>query len=149
MKITKKPVIKRYPLESDEEGEAWVEFRQARRGEDERRQGLLDDMSYLYDENGNFSGFRPNNSRGEIEAFDIYQTLTGCNIVYDEDDEPVFPFKESNGFPRLDLTETEFKRRWDSLPSELAAEIVKLCHQHNPNWAWFNEGTNEDDEEKA
>ena len=138
MRIPKIPLIKRYELVADPDGEAYVEFRQARRGEEDKRQEMIDDMTWMFDEAGGFGGLKQNQNKTSITRLEVFMTLCGCNLVFEEDGgkdpEPVFKFKDDRGVPRLAMSQVEFERVWAMLPPELADEIVDHCHKHNPQW---------------
>ena len=140
VKISKLPLVKRfYLLEPDPDGESYVEFRQARKGEQDKRDTLVNDMTWMFDETGGFGGLKQNKSRQEIHRLEVYTTLCGSNLEFDngeeKDTEPVFKFKEDRGIPRLAMSEIEFTKAWDVLPPDLAEEILKYCHEHNPQWS--------------
>jgi hypothetical protein len=137
MRIPKIPLIERYILKSDPDGETYVEFRQARRGEEEKRRQMLDDMTWMFDDTGGFGGLRQNNTQTAVNRMEVYMTLAGCNLEFELPDgktEPVFRFRTDRGVPTLAMSEAEFEKAWSFLPPEVAEEIVELCHQHNAQW---------------
>ena len=139
MRIPKIPLVTRYQLQSDPDGEAYVEFRQARRGEEEKRQEMLDDMTWVLDNSGGFNGLKQNQTRTAVTRLEVFMTLCGSNLEFGSEDEevdpePVFKFKTDRGVPQLAMSEAQFEKVWNLLPVELAEEIVEACHQHNPQW---------------
>lgn len=133
-KISLKPIVKTFTLIWDEDGEATVTIRQARTGDLIHMDDLFKEQTQIW-EDGDFGKIqlRKEFNPQEVKRERAYLTLVGCDIT-DEDDNPIFRFRQTSNGSELAMNRTEFFRQWGVLPSELTEEIHRYIQIMNPIW---------------
>ncbi len=71
---------------------------------------------------------------GERWAFDVYLTLTSCDI-FDRDDTPLFTFISTSDGMTVVGTFPEFLKAWGKLPTPVANALHARCYEANPDWS--------------
>lgn len=112
-----------------------VVIRQASQQEHERRQQLFSTLERKY------SDLQPdevtvvqNIPMEELKRLETYLTLCECNLQ-DEKGELLFPSKNVNDHPRLDMTKGEFDKAWGKLLPDIADEIHEKVLDINILWS--------------
>ena len=135
------PLVKTYKLlRSDPSGDTTVTFRQATRGDQDRRQDLTAEATRIWNdaEQGEIQ-LKQRISMAEIHRMEVNLTMVECNILNEavdgEDPKPLFRFKtNSKGRSYLDMSESAFAMAWAKLPDDIADEIHEKAVEHNPQW---------------
>lgn len=70
----------------------------------------------------------------ELKRMEVFLTLVGCNIL-DENDKPLFRFKQDGGRQMLDMSDLEFYRAWGKLEPDVADEIHRKVLEVNKTWS--------------
>lgn len=138
--LASKPVVKRYMLECDTDGEAWVEIQQATIGAKIARDKVIAIQRMRQSDYGG-TEFIIDTVDAEIMMVDIYHTLVGMGGMWLMDDdgsktsyEP-FKFKTGvDGVKRLAHSETQFISLMENsrLTSDYFEEIHKYVLEVNP-----------------
>jgi hypothetical protein len=136
-KITK-PIYQTFRLDyyDPQQPDAFIEvsFRQATTGDDVRVNNLFTRHRQIWNDKnvGEMALERDWNIR-EVMRFRCYLTMVACNLV-DEDEKPIFRFKETRDGPRMDMEQLAFNAAWDSLPAGITDEIYEKCLEVNEYW---------------
>lgn len=139
MKIQSKPIVKRFELEADEDGQAWVEIRQARWGEQQKRADVVSTMRYItYDKVAGKNAVEQDFNPLQAKAYDIYLTLSGIGGLYDEDGAEFKPFKfrDRGGVGVVvDSPDTFMDKLGQYFDTDVVEEIHSYVLDVNPQFA--------------
>lgn len=114
------------------EGEASrIVIKQAAQGENT----LRSDLHSTYRQSLTTQEIIQNFSFLRLAAREVFLTLCECNLL-GMDGKELFPCKDG----KIDLTEVEFNKRWDSLDPVAALEIHDKVLLVNPGWSAMGEG---------
>jgi hypothetical protein len=131
MRLNKKPVEKTFTVES-EFGEFSITIRQARVGDKIRRDDLVSESSLVLNDKVLGTEIKQRLNPGEIRRFEVYLTMTDCNIEAEDDAGKLTPwFSFING--RL-TDQASFERAYNQLPEEVADQIHTKVVEVNPQW---------------
>lgn len=132
MKLQMKPLSQSYKLEFDPEGNSTVGVRQATSGDELRLASLSENQGWRDSDRGGRVLELTWNPRVR-ERLQAFMTLTHADLE-GEDDKPIFRFKDGKNGPEIAMTEHEFNKAWDSLPTKLVDEISEHVLDCNPQW---------------
>jgi hypothetical protein len=136
MKLQMKPLSQTYKLAFDPDGIATVSIRQATSGDELRLAKLSENQGWRNSDRGGRVLELTWNPR-ERERLQAFMTLTGADLEFEDDKgntEPVFKFRNGKNGPELAMTEFEFFKAWDKLPTVLVDEIITHVLDCNPQW---------------
>jgi len=109
-----------------------VTIRQATQGDNEKRTNLFAEVTRVIE--GTKIKTSSRWSYEQLRRLEVYLTLVGCNIT-DDQDKPIFNFRSlQNGNQVLDMSESHFTEKWNSLPPLVAEEIHEKVLEVNISW---------------
>lgn len=131
--------------EINEENYILVGFRQATGADTDKRQTFnFTPFTRTYVEGSEYGVDTynvPGKPIGERWAFDVYLTMTECDILdpAKTEDAPLFKFSEVNGLRRVAGSFEEFYKKFGALPDGIKIAIHDVCLECNPTWAGFDD----------
>lgn len=133
MRISKKPIEKVFKISTEEYGDGMITIRQARVGDNIRRQDLVSEASLVINDEFLGQEIKQKINQAELKRFDIFLTLAGSDIEEkDENDNVIGPyFQFKNG--RL-VDAVAFNQAYGLLPIEVADAIYEKVLEVNPQW---------------
>lgn len=136
-----------------EENPVSVAFRQATGEETDKRQTFnFTPFTRTYSDESNYGIDKyeaPGRPIGERWAYDVYLTMTECDIQVqgtDGEPKPMFHFAEVDGRRRIPGVFDNFYKKFNTLPDALRAAIHDSCLECNPTWAGATGDTDEGNE---
>lgn len=133
MRISKKPIEKTFVIETEEYGKGTITIRQARVGDQLRRQDLVSEASIVINDEFLGQEIKQKINQAELKRFDIFLVLVGSDIE-EEDSDGNFVgayFKFNNGHI---ADQAEFNVAYGRLPIEVADTIYEKVLEVNPHW---------------
>lgn len=135
------PIEKQFVLEvSDKkygtDGEPTiVTIRQATQEQNEKRSAVWSEVTQVMAPSQDMEiKLRQRWTLEELKRMEVFLTLVGSNIM-DENNQPLFRFRNEGGRQRLDMSDLEFARAWGKLPPDVAVEIHDKVLEINMTWA--------------
>lgn len=133
-----------------EENPVHVSFRQAT-GEETDKRATFNftpfQRTYRADSDYGIDSYdRPGKPVGERWAYDIYLTMSDCDIMVEADgvQKPMFAFVELNGVRKIAGNFEKFYKAFNALPDGLREAIHDACLEVNPTWAGIRDEETEE-----
>lgn len=130
MKLVSQALVEKYPLtEWDDSGQTFVMVRQARFSENSRMRGLFAHSKIQTADDGTETRILdwPAAERDILMCWLTFQDASIMRDVGDGKGEPMF---------KPGMSETEFRKAFNQLDTDLVNNWVKCVLKMNPQWAW-------------
>jgi hypothetical protein len=134
-KISMKPITQTFKLSIDDAGETTVTIRQARTGDVIHIGNLFSKQTRVWDD-AEFGTVKLQQDWNyeELKRERAFRVMVGCDLIAEESDNPIFRFREGKTGSELAMSQNDFYRAWDALPSEITTEIHQYIQIVNPQW---------------
>jgi len=135
MKLSTRPVVKKFKLSFDPTGETTMTAKQARTADVIAIANLFAETTRSYDDEyvGRIE-YKQKWNHEEFKRECALRTLIELDLEDAETEQPLFRFKEGSYGPVLAMSGSEFAQAWGILPPELVDEIFANILEVNPQW---------------
>lgn len=135
MKVTSLPVSKQFKLETDPDGTGHVTIAQATFAQDRTRSELLKTQRYSFDDRERTKSemIQEVNPR-DLQALEVYLTITSAEGIVDENEQPLFKFNTGATGVSRPANQAEFMAALGRMPTDVVEEIHKYVREVNPSW---------------